>query len=68
LKRLKLKGESESLKAGAKPWIKRPFYSFEFHNSARSQMAEGLVNTLYADRLEVVSGAWIEEAFNLKLP
>ncbi len=26
------------------------------HNSARSQMAEGLVNALYADRLTAVSG------------
>lgn len=26
------------------------------HNSARSQMAEGLVNSLYSDRLEAVSG------------
>ncbi len=26
------------------------------HNSARSQMAEGLVNALYADRLSAVSG------------
>jgi arsenate reductase len=26
------------------------------HNSARSQMAEGLVNALYADRFEAVSG------------
>jgi arsenate reductase len=26
------------------------------HNSARSQMAEGLVNALYADRLAAVSG------------
>jgi arsenate reductase len=26
------------------------------HNSARSQMAEGLVNALYADRYEAVSG------------
>jgi arsenate reductase len=26
------------------------------HNSARSQMAEGLVNALHADRLEAVSG------------
>ncbi len=29
------------------------------HNSARSQMAEGLVNALYADRLEAVSGGTV---------
>jgi arsenate reductase len=29
------------------------------HNSARSQMAEGLVNALYADRLGAVSGGTV---------
>ncbi len=39
-----------------KPADKKTILFICVHNSARSQMAEGLVNALFADRFEAVSG------------